>query len=155
MVWPTIDPEHLAKSGIACHLFPNLAIGYGITFALVYRVRPHGLDPNKCIFEAAFMERYPEGREPQTEWVYVDPAEPGKWPPVLLQDFANMTEVQRGMRASGFRGALPNPKQEQPVSNFHRTIDAYLRGMSAEELLPALRELNLNPLERPVVDLGI
>jgi phenylpropionate dioxygenase-like ring-hydroxylating dioxygenase large terminal subunit len=126
VVWPAIEPEHLAKSGNSCHFFPNLAIGHGITFALCYRARPHGYDPNKCIFEASFMERYPEGKEPKTEWVYAEPADVGKWRSVLVQDFANMNEVQKGMRSRGFRGALPNPKQEQPVSNFQRNLAIYM-----------------------------
>jgi hypothetical protein len=37
-----------------------------------------------------------------------------------------MPEVQRGMRCRGYRGALPNPKQEQPVSNLHRNLAKYM-----------------------------
>jgi phenylpropionate dioxygenase-like ring-hydroxylating dioxygenase large terminal subunit len=127
VVWPTIAPEHLAKCGNSCHLFPNLAIGYGFTFALCYRARPYGVDPNKCIFEAYVIERFPEGQEPRTEWVHADPvADRDKWPPVLLQDFDNMEGVQRGMRAAGFRGTLPNPLQEVTVTNFHRSLAHYM-----------------------------
>jgi hypothetical protein len=43
---------------------------------------------------------------------------------------------------------------EGHISNFHRTIDGYLEGRPHDELLLALKELNLNPLERPVVDIG-
>jgi hypothetical protein len=32
--------------------------------------------------------------------------------------------------------------------------DGFLAGLPYEKLLPALRAINLNPLERPVVDLG-
>jgi hypothetical protein len=78
------------------------------------------------VFEAAVIERFPEGEEPVTEWVHADPYAPGAWPPVLLQDFDNMSEVQRGMRSSGFRGCLPNPRQEQPISNFHRNLAKYM-----------------------------
>ena len=49
----------------------------------------------------------------------------------------------------------PHTRCPPHIGNFHRTIDGYLRGLPAEALLPALRELNLNPLERPIVDLGI
>ncbi|MGE3692050.1 MAG: SRPBCC family protein [Novosphingobium sp.] len=126
VAWPEISPEHQAGAGIAWHVFPNLSIGMGITFCLLYRVRPHGLDPNKCLFEAAFMERFPEGQEPQTEWVHADPCEPGGWPPVLIQDFDNMSQVQRGMRSSGFRGCHPNPHQEAPIANFHRNLAKYM-----------------------------
>jgi hypothetical protein len=72
------------------------------------------------------MERYPEGKEPKTEWVYAEPTDVEKWRSVLVQDFANMSEVQKGMRSRGFRGALPNPKQEQPVSNFQRNLAIYM-----------------------------
>ena len=41
---------------------------------------------------------------------------------ILSQDFANMTEVQKGMKSSGFRGARPNPLQESSISNFHRVL---------------------------------
>jgi phenylpropionate dioxygenase-like ring-hydroxylating dioxygenase large terminal subunit len=127
VIWPSISPEHLAKCGNSCHFFPNLAIGYGFTFALCYRARPYGLDPNKCVFEAYVIERFPAGQEPQTQWIQADPkTDPDKWPPVLLQDFDNMTEVQRGMRSAGFRGALPNPLQEVTVSNFHRNLGRYM-----------------------------
>jgi hypothetical protein len=126
VAWPEIDPAHQAECGISWHVFPNLSIGMGITFALIYRVRPHGYDPNKCIFEASFMERYPEGQAPKTEWVHADPYAPGAWPPVLLQDFDNMSQVHRGMRSLGFRGTLPNPVQEKPVVNFHRNLAKYM-----------------------------
>jgi hypothetical protein len=43
---------------------------------------------------------------------------------------------------------------EGHISNFQRTIDGYLGGRSHNALLPALREVNVNPLERPIVDIG-
>ena len=33
-----------------------------------------------------------------------------------------MEFVQKGMKSSGFRGALPNPHQEQKVINLHRNL---------------------------------
>jgi phenylpropionate dioxygenase-like ring-hydroxylating dioxygenase large terminal subunit len=47
VIWPNVDPEHYAMCGIAWHVFPNLSISHGYTFALCYRVRPHGYDPDK------------------------------------------------------------------------------------------------------------
>ena len=44
---------------------------------------------------------------------------------------------------------------EGHLSNFERTIDGFLAGLPYERLLPALREVNVNPLERAVVDLGL
>ncbi len=126
VIWPSISPAHLAKCGNSCHIFPNLSIGIGLTFALCYRARPHGPDPNRCIFEAYVLERFPSGQEPKTEWVYAEPTDVEKWRSVLVQDFANMSEVQRGMRSRGFQGALPNPKQERTVSNFQRNLAKYM-----------------------------
>ncbi len=55
VIWPTIDPEHLAKSGTAWQIFPNFQIGQGLTTALCYSARPYGYDPDKCIFEAVVL----------------------------------------------------------------------------------------------------
>jgi hypothetical protein len=34
-------------------------------------------------------------------------------------------------------------------------IDGFLAGLPYERLLPALQEVNVNPLERPIVDLDL
>ncbi|MES2490168.1 MAG: aromatic ring-hydroxylating dioxygenase subunit alpha [Pseudomonadota bacterium] len=123
--WPTITPEQMGEAGLAWSVFPNMSILQGITFALCYRARPFGDDPNKCIFESYAIERYPEGQEPKTEWVYSE-ANAEKWGKVLSQDFSNMAAVQRGMKSRGFRGTLPNPHQERKVTNFHRVLANYM-----------------------------
>jgi phenylpropionate dioxygenase-like ring-hydroxylating dioxygenase large terminal subunit len=133
VVWPTITPEQMSEAGLAWSIFPNMAILQGITFALCYRVRPYGDNPHKCIFESYALERYPEGGEPKTEWVYADPT-PDKWGFVLSQDFSNMGAVQKGMRSRGFRGTLPNPHQERKVTNFHRNLAEYM-GTGAPRVL--------------------
>jgi nitrite reductase/ring-hydroxylating ferredoxin subunit len=126
VIWPEIDPAHQLEAGHDWHIFPNSVILHGISFALCYRSRPNGTDPNSCIFEVYVLERYPEGEEPETEWVFVpDPADE-RWPEVLQQDFANMPEVQRGMKSRGFKGARPNPRQEVAVINFHKTLSEYI-----------------------------
>ncbi|WP_372747697.1 SRPBCC family protein, partial [Litorivivens sp.] len=108
VIWPEITPEQQSEAGLAWSLFPNQTILQGITFALCYRTRPYKDDPNYCIFESYALERFPEGEEPKTEWVYAEPT-PEKWGKVLAQDFANMEWVQKGMKSRGFRGTLPNP----------------------------------------------
>lgn len=133
VIWPEITPEQMAKAGLAWHVFPNMSILQGITFALCYRTRPYGDDPNKCIFESYAIERYPAGQEPKTEWVYAEPTAE-KWGLVLSQDFSNMAAVQKGMRSRGFRGTLPNPHQEQKITNFHRTLGKYM-GTGAPQLI--------------------
>jgi len=135
VIWPEIPPEIQAESGLAWGIFPNQNILHGVTFASpAYRVRPFGDDPDKCIFEAYALERYPEGEEPKTEWVECDRTEE-KWGPVLMQDFSNMEFVQKGMKSSGFRGPLPNPHQEQKVINLHRNLANFLEGLGAPSLI--------------------
>ncbi|KHK89124.1 (2Fe-2S)-binding protein [Novosphingobium malaysiense] len=135
VTWPDIPPEIQSESGLAWGIFPNQNILHGVTFAgPAYRVRPYGDDPDTCIFEAYALERFPEGEEPETEWVYVD-ATAENWGPVLAQDFANMEFVQKGMKSSGFRGTLPNPHQEQKVINLHRCLANFMEGRGAPALL--------------------
>jgi phenylpropionate dioxygenase-like ring-hydroxylating dioxygenase large terminal subunit len=125
VIWPTVDPAHNAKAGTAWQIFPNFQIGHGINNALCYGARPHGYDPNKCIFEVAVYELYPKGEEPKTQWEYTPLGDP-RWLSVLPQDFSNMAAVQQGMRSGGFRGTMPNPFREQSVSNLHRNLARYV-----------------------------
>ncbi len=125
VIWPTIDPEHLAKSGTAWQIFPNFQIGQGLTTALCYSARPNGYDPDSCIFEAACYELYPEGQEPHTEWVYLEADDPD-WRTVFPQDFSNMAAVQQGMKSLGFTGTKPNPYMERSTVNLHRNLAEYM-----------------------------
>ena len=127
VIWPEVDPAHVAACGSSWHLFPNVNVIQGLNNAMYYRARPHGTDPNQCIFEVITLERYPEGQAPQTDWEYVDVvAQRDEWPPVLLQDFDNMVDVQLGLRSAGFRGAIPSPSQERKIAAFHRTLASYM-----------------------------
>ena len=125
VVWPTVDPVHVGKSGTAWQIFPNFQIGHAVNNALCYSARPYGYNPHKCIFEAAVYELFPEGAEPRTEWQFTPPDDP-RWRSVLPQDFSNMAAVQQGMKSGGFRGTLTNPYREQSVSNLHRNLAHYM-----------------------------
>ncbi|MCB2074329.1 MAG: aromatic ring-hydroxylating dioxygenase subunit alpha [Novosphingobium sp.] len=134
VIWPEVPPEIMQESGLAWGLFPNQNILHGVTFALCYRVRPWGDDPNQCLFESYALERFPEGEEPETEWVFAERT-PENWGSVLMQDFSNMEFVQKGMKSSGFRGVQPNPHQEQKVINLHRNLADFMEGRGAPRLL--------------------
>lgn len=126
VAWPEVTPERLSQIGIDWHVFPNSVILPALTTALCYRARPNGADPNSCIFEVYVLERFPEGQEPKTEWVFEpDPTEE-KWRLILSQDFSNMQAVQQGMKSRGFMGARPNPVEELTVTHFHRTLAEYM-----------------------------
>lgn len=124
--WPRIDPAHFAKAGTVWHLFPNTVVIQGPTFALCYRARPKGYDPDSCIFEVYVLERFPEGDEPRPDNVFVPIEDEAAWRKVLGQDFSNMEAVQQGLKSRGFRGPRPNPVQERGVTNFHRMLAEYM-----------------------------
>jgi phenylpropionate dioxygenase-like ring-hydroxylating dioxygenase large terminal subunit len=126
VIWPTVDPQHVGKSGTSWQIFPNFQIGHAVNNALCYSARPYGYDPNKCIFEVSVYQLFPEGEEPKTEWEYT-PVEDPRWGSVLPQDFSNMAAVQQGMKCGGFRGTLPNPYRERSIANLHRNLDKYMR----------------------------
>ena len=123
VVWPTVDPAHTAKSGTAWQVFPNFQIGHAVNNMLCYAARPYRADPDKCVFEAAVYELYPEGEAPATEWEYTAPHD---WPPVLQQDFANMAAVQQGMKNGAFNGTLPNPYMERSIASLHWNLARYM-----------------------------
>ena len=123
VVWPVVDPQHTAQSGTAWQIFPNQQIGHAVNNMLCYQARPSGDDPNMCIFEGAVYELYPEGEAPATEWEYTRPED---WPPVLQQDFANMSAVQKGMKNAHWRGAQPNPYMERTVASLHYNLSRVL-----------------------------
>jgi phenylpropionate dioxygenase-like ring-hydroxylating dioxygenase large terminal subunit len=123
VIWPVVDSAHTAKSGTAWQIFPNFQIGHAVNNMLCYSARPVGADPDKCIFEAAVYELFPEGEAPETEWEYTRPED---WPPVLQQDFANMAAVQQGLKNVGFRGTQPNPYMERSVASLHYNLAKYM-----------------------------
>ncbi len=125
VIWPELTDAQVAAAGLALSIFPNVNFIPGPTFSLAYRVRPYGTDPDKCIFEAVALDRFPEGEEPETEWTYVE-QDLDKWPFVISQDISNMVEVQRGYKSRGFKGNLPNPWQERKVTNLHRGLAKYM-----------------------------
>jgi len=131
VVWPTVDPAHVAASGTSWQIFPNQQIGHAVNNMLCYHARPCGTDPDKCYFEVAVYELYPEGGAPETEWTYAPPED---FPHVLRQDFSNMAAVQQGMKMAGYRGNIPNPKAEGAVISLHRNLARYM-GTGAPEPL--------------------
>ena len=127
VIWPEISHEHVEKTGLAWHIFPNISVLIGHTFAQVVRIRPAGLDPDKCIYEIMVMDRFAPGVEPDAPYEHVDAVtELEKWPAILQQDFVNIADVQKGMKSKGFRGVIPNPRQERKISNFHRNLANYM-----------------------------
>ena len=124
--FPVVPVETMMATGTDWHIFPNLVFLHQPTNVLFYRARPDGDNPDSCIFEINVIERFAEGANPEVEvehgadWASLD------WGLILAQDFANMGEVQKGMKSRGFKGARTSPVQERAISNFHATLHAYL-----------------------------
>lgn len=136
------------------YCFPHYFVLPMYSSASSYRFRPLG--PEETLMEIWSLSRYPEGAEPEPP-LPPNPVEcddPGV-PPIPTQDFSNLPRQQRGLHTRGFEYMRLSEKAEGHISNYQRVIDAYLTGRSHDEILPALAEVNVNPLERPIVDLGL
>ena len=135
------------------YCFPGWFVLPMYSSASSYRFRPLG--PEETLMEIWSLTRYPEGEEPPCPprpepWAHDDP----RTPPIPTEDFSNLPRQQRGLHARGFDYMRLSENAEGHISNQHRLLDGFLAGLPYDRLLPALREVNVNPLERPVVDLA-
>lgn len=137
--WPMeLTPEKVYKAGTDWHVFPNMVFLMSPDGMLFYRARPDGDNPDSCFYDICSIARYAPGKEPPLKREVYWGADDWKSDTVrrfgliLSQDFSNMSEVQRGMKSSGFRGARTNPLQESVISNFHRVLREYLFGQGAQ-----------------------
>jgi phenylpropionate dioxygenase-like ring-hydroxylating dioxygenase large terminal subunit len=135
------------------YCFPHFFVLPMYSSASCYRFRPLG--PEQTLMEIWSLTRFPAGSEGEM------PAVPEPWdhddprvPPIPVQDFSNLPRQQRGLHAKSFEYMRLSEGIEGGIANFERTVDGFLAGLPYEKLLPALHQINLNPLERPVVDLG-
>ncbi|HEV3351547.1 MAG TPA: aromatic ring-hydroxylating dioxygenase subunit alpha [Acidimicrobiales bacterium] len=135
------------------YCFPHYFLLPMYSSASAYRFRPLG--PEETLMEIWSLARFPRGQEPETPavpepWESDDP----RWPPIPAQDFSNLPRQQKGLHARGFEYMRLSERAEGHISNFQRTVDGFLAGLPYEKLLPALRAVNVNPLEQPVVDIS-
>jgi len=109
------------------YCFPNLVGPIYPGSAIMFRVRPNGLDPDSSIKDTWTLEWPRPDRDPGTweprfypDWTAKD------WGEITNQDYSNVLEVQTGMKSRGFRGARLNVRQEANILHMHRVIDRYL-----------------------------
>jgi phenylpropionate dioxygenase-like ring-hydroxylating dioxygenase large terminal subunit len=134
------------------YCFPNSFILPMYSSATAYRFRPLG--PEETLMEIWSLTRFPRGEErprpvPPEAWECDDE----RWPPIPTQDFSNLPRQQKGLHAKGFEYMRLSEQLEGGLSNFERTVDGFLSGLPYAKLLPALRSVNVNPLESPIADL--
>ena len=136
------------------YCFPHYFVLPMYSSASSYRFRPLG--PEETLMEIWSLTRFPDDEQPTRPtppepWECDDP----RWPPIPAQDFSNLPKQQRGLHARSFEYLRLSEQVEGGISNFERTVDGFLAGLPYERLLPALQAINVNPLEQPVVDLGL
>jgi phenylpropionate dioxygenase-like ring-hydroxylating dioxygenase large terminal subunit len=116
-------------------LFPNFHPWGGVKSNVVYRFRPHGLDPDSCIVEIMFMSPPPKGearpRPARIRWIepetlFADVPELGLIGPVFDQDCENLPYVQQGLKAMRKPGITLSNYQESRIRHFNRTLDAWM-----------------------------
>jgi phenylpropionate dioxygenase-like ring-hydroxylating dioxygenase large terminal subunit len=134
--------------------FPHFFVLPMYSSATSYRFRPLG--PEETLMDMWSLTRYPPGEEPEAPpvpepWAHDDP----RWPPIPTQDFSNLPKQQRGLHARTFEYMRLSEQNEGHISNYQRVLDGYLAGLPSERLLPALRKVNLNPLEQPVAEIEL
>ena len=136
------------------YCFPHFFVLPMYSSASAYRFRPLG--PEETLMEIWSLTRFAEGEEPPTPPV-PEPWESDdkRWPPIPRQDFGNLPRQQKGLHALGFEYMRLSEQAEGHISNLHRTIDGFLAGLSHKKLRKAIEALNVNPLEMPIVDLGL
>jgi nitrite reductase/ring-hydroxylating ferredoxin subunit len=135
------------------YCFPHYFVLPMYSSASSYRFRPLG--PEETLMEIWSLTRFPEDHRPEKPtppepWECDDP----RWPPIPAQDFSNLPRQQLGLHAMGFEYMRLSDRAEGGIANFERTVDGFLAGLPYEKLLPALRSVNVNPLEQPLVDVG-
>jgi phenylpropionate dioxygenase-like ring-hydroxylating dioxygenase large terminal subunit len=134
------------------YCFPHYFVLPMYSSASSYRFRPLG--PEETLMEVWSLTRVRNGasieRPTRPEvWECDDP----RWPAIPAQDFSNLPRQQQGLHAKSFEYMRLSDRAEGHLSNFERLLDGFLAGLPTKALLPALEQVNVNPLERPIVEM--
>jgi len=136
------------------YCFPHFLVLPMYSSASAYRFRPLG--PEETLMEIWSLTRFPAGTErpspvPPEVWESDD----SRWPPIPTQDFSNLGRQQQGLHVKGFRFMRLSEQAEGHISNYQRLIDGFLAGLPYDRLLPAMKSINVHPLEMPVLELPL
>ncbi|HEY8385524.1 MAG TPA: aromatic ring-hydroxylating dioxygenase subunit alpha [Porticoccaceae bacterium] len=125
---PKLDREILNQWGGEIFIFPNLMILPQAGNAMMYRVRPNGLDPDSCIFEIFSTKTYPAAQKPPRAEVQTmtDVSDPAQFLQIPRQDFHNIPLIQKGLHTSGLKQVWLADYYEKIILNMHQEIDRYL-----------------------------
>lgn len=126
---PKQKPEILGMWGGEIFVFPNLMILPQAGNAMIYRVRPQGSDPDRCVFEIFSTKTYPaEMKPPRASMERVtDVRDPAQIRLIPRQDLGNIPRIQKGLHARGMHHTWLAADQEKIILNMHRELDRYLK----------------------------
>lgn len=126
---PAPTPENLGMWGGEVFIFPNIMILPQAGNAMIYRVRPDGLDPDKCVFEIMSTTTYPAGHQVERAVVQTvtDLHDPEQVLLIPRQDLGNIPRMQKGLHSKGIRQTWLAVEQEKIILNMHRELDNYLQ----------------------------
>jgi phenylpropionate dioxygenase-like ring-hydroxylating dioxygenase large terminal subunit len=121
-------------------VFPNFIPWVG-SYPIVYRSRPWGPDPDRCLFEIMLMAPVPAGvelppdaplriLEPGQTWS--DAPELGGLGPIADQDTENVARMQQGLKSRGIDHVILSDYQENNIRSFHTMLNRYLERYAPE-----------------------
>lgn len=121
-------PEIVGFWGGELFIFPNLMILPQAGNAMIYRARPDGFDPDKCIFEIMSTKTYPAAVKPPRAIVktVTDPLDPEQVLLIPRQDLGNIPRMQKGLHSRGMRQTWLAKEQEKIILNMHQEMDRFL-----------------------------
>jgi phenylpropionate dioxygenase-like ring-hydroxylating dioxygenase large terminal subunit len=126
---PKPTPEALGMWGGELFIFPNFMILPHAGNAMMYRSRPVGLDPDRCIFEIYSTRTYPAAVKPPRAVVQqvTDVDDPEQVLAIPRQDLGNIPRMQKGLHSKSMRQTWLANEQEKIILNMHQELDRYLR----------------------------
>jgi phenylpropionate dioxygenase-like ring-hydroxylating dioxygenase large terminal subunit len=125
---PKPTPEALGMWGGEIFIFPNFMILPHAGNAMMYRARPAGLDPDRCIFEIYSTKSYPAAMTPPRATVQhvTDNDDPQQVLQIPRQDLSNIPRMQKGLHSKSMRQTWLANEQEKIILNMHQEMDRYL-----------------------------
>ncbi len=126
---PKLVPEILSMWGGEVFIFPNLMVLPQAGNAMIYRIRPDGLDPDRCTFEIWSTRTLPAAVKPPRATVerVTDLGDPQQLLLIPRQDLGNIPRIQKGLHSQGIRQTWLAANQEKIILNMHQQLDRYLQ----------------------------
>jgi phenylpropionate dioxygenase-like ring-hydroxylating dioxygenase large terminal subunit len=126
---PKPTPENIGMWGGEIFIFPNLLLLPQAGNCMMYRVRPDGFDPDRCIFEIFSTKSYPAACKPSRARVQkvTDLSDPQQVLLIPRQDLGNIPRMQKGLHSKGIKHIWLASKHEKMILNMHQELDRYLK----------------------------